>query len=151
MPNSLAKTRAISGVQQKMSQNTTFFICKKPIISMNIAKISLWFPLLTIVFHKEICSFPTGAKFMVPLTHILKHLKPLALSTLIEYFPLDDDCLSPSSTRKQCRDFFHKKTAPFPCVLYDRTNHFFLLGYRTSDTPGHPKFSSKYKMQKKRK
>ena len=47
---------------------------------------------------------------MVPLTHILKHLKPLALSTLIEYFPLDDDCLSPSSTRKQCRDFFHKKT-----------------------------------------
>ena len=46
---------------------------------------------------------------MVPLTHILKHLKPLALSTLIEYFPLDDDCLSPSSTHKQCRDFFHKK------------------------------------------
>ena len=46
---------------------------------------------------------------MVPLTHILKHLKPLALSTLIEYFPLDDDCLSPSSTHQQCRDFFHKK------------------------------------------
>ena len=51
---------------------------------------------------------------MVPLTHILKHLKPLALSTLIEYFPLDDDCLSPSSTRKQCRDFFHKKNRSFP-------------------------------------
>ena len=146
MPNSWAKTRPISGVQQKNVTKYYLFHLQKSIIS-----ISLWYPLLKIVVHEEICSFPTGAKFMVPLTHILKHLKPLALSTLIEYFPLDDDCLSPSSTRKQCRDFFHKKTAPFPCVLYDRTNHFFLLGYRTSDTPGHPKFSSKYKMQKKRK
>ena len=54
---------------------------------------------------------------MVPLTHILKHLKPLALSTLIEYFPLDDDCLSPSSTRKQCRDFFHKKPLLSMCPI----------------------------------